>query len=108
MGLATDYREDKEMKTTINHVTYNTDNSEELGRWENMPDQGDLYYYSEKLMITKNGNHFLYCNGGPCSSARTPQPGGGYSGGYKIFPLLPAEVAKWPAMHVGDFIIDRE
>lgn len=55
------------MKKIINGKMYNTETADSIGYYSNGDDMGNFNWYAETLCRKKNGEFFLYAEGGPAS-----------------------------------------
>lgn len=88
------------MKKIINGKKYDTDTAQELGTYEyGLP--GDYRYFNEMLYCKKNGEYFLYGEGGPASKYAAPaQEIGTTVNGKDIVPLTVDSAKKWAEKHL--------
>lgn len=88
------------MKKIINGKKYDTDTAKFLGRYSNTWDTRNFHYYSEELYRKKNGEYFLYGEGGPMSDYSRQTATNERSGGERITPMTEAEARKWAEEHL--------
>ena len=82
------------MKKVINNRMYNTETAKCVGEWDNGHLPNDFEYCSEELYQKKNGEFFLYGDGGPMSRYSV-RSGNNWGGGEKIIPLSYEESQEW-------------
>lgn len=87
------------MKQIINGKMYNTETAECLASYWNGLSERDFKHCSEELYRKKNGEFFLFGEGGPLSKYAMPD-GNGFCGGQKIIPLSEAEAREWAEDHI--------
>ena len=91
------------MQKIINGRKYDTETAVYIGKYsEYLP--GDFHYYEEKLYRKRNGEFFLYGEGGPASKYRD-YIGRMYISGSAIVPVTEEEAKQWAecALEVGDY-----
>ena len=74
------------MKRIIEGRRYDTESAELITEWSNSAPVNDFSYCREELYRTKNGNWFIYGEGGAMSRWSKPA-GDGQTGGEDIQPL---------------------
>lgn len=88
------------MRKIINRKMYDTETADCVG-----VDKfgADIYagYWIERLYRKRNGEFFLYCEGGPKSKYGRFDPGIGYMEGKIIIPLSVEEAEDWTEKHLG-------
>ena len=82
------------MKKIINGRMYNTETATELGNFWNGLSASDFRYLSETLYRKKNGEFFLYGEGGAMTEYSQPD-GDMTGGGEKIIPLTEEQAKHW-------------
>ena len=82
------------MKKIINGRLYNTETAELIASHDNGYFANDFHYCSEDLYRKKNGEFFLYGEGGGLSKYAEPY-GNGWGYGEIITPLSVDEAKKW-------------
>ena len=82
------------MIKVIDGLRYNTETAEEIGSWSNGYYSSDFHHYNETIYRTKNGNYFIYGEGGALSkwSESFGNSRGGSSG---IVALSIKEALEW-------------
>lgn len=83
------------MKKIIDGKVYNTETAACVGEWSNEYYCNNFKYASEELYKKKNGEFFLYGEGGPISIYAVSTGNSSWSGGSKINPLTPKEAYSW-------------
>jgi hypothetical protein len=86
------------MKTTINHLTYNTETAEEIAS-DSHGYSSDFNHWEETLYKTKNGNYFLHGKGGAMSRYSEACGNNSYCGGSEIIPMTEEEALAWCEEH---------
>lgn len=87
------------MKKIINGKVYNTETATRVGFYE-VGFQGDIDYVSEELYRKKNGEFFVYAEGGAATSYATSRGSDGYAAGEAITPMTYDEAAQWAEQHL--------
>lgn len=87
------------MKKIINGKVYNTETATRVGSYES-GFQGDIDYVSEELYRKKNGEFFVYAEGGAATSYATSRGSDGYASGEAIKPMIYDEAAQWAERHL--------
>lgn len=87
------------MKKIIDGKLYNTETAKLIGEYDNGYPQNDFSYYSEALYRKRNGEFFLYVDGGALSDC-AHYSGGSWSGGADIVPLNESKAIKWCEKHL--------
>jgi len=82
------------MKRIINGKRYDTKTAVCVERWCNGLGSGDFKHCDEYLYRTKNGNYFLYGEGGPMTIWSESNGNTSY-GSSGILALNPSEVLQW-------------
>lgn len=93
-------RKDRNMKKIINGKMYNTETAEELGSWSDSLSVRDFGHCSELLYRKKNGEFFLYGEGGPASRYAEPDGISGWTSGSSIIPMTEDDARKWSETHL--------
>ncbi len=83
------------MKKTINGKVYNTETAKEIGsNWYSHA--RDINYWCETLYRKKDGEYFLYGEGGANTGYSKWVPGWNeWSSGWKIMPMTEVEAREW-------------
>jgi hypothetical protein len=85
------------MKRIIQNRKYDTETATMLG----LDGGGDGFRsWHEELYRKRNGEFFLYGNGGPMTRYATTCDGGGWTGGEAITPLTPEAARQWAEEHL--------
>ena len=87
------------MKKIINCKLYNTDTAE-LVADDQYSYPSDFDYWYEALYRKKNGEFFLYGDGGPCSKYCKCVGQGGYVGTEVIIPITDSKAKCWAEHHM--------
>lgn len=87
------------MKRIINNKVYDTDKAKRVGTWDNGHNTSDFRYCSEDLYLKRNGEFFLYGEGGPMSKY-VKRHGSDVGYGERISPLSYEEAQKWAEKHL--------
>ena len=88
------------MKKIINGRKYDTDTAKCVGSWDNGYGCNDFKYVKEDLYRKKNGEFFLYGEGGPTTKYREPEGQHGWTGGSRITPLSVDRAHDWAEKHL--------
>ena len=83
------------MKKIIDGKVYNTETATCVGEWSNGYYCNDFKCESEELYQKKNGEFFLYGEGGPMSSYAEYTGNQSWSGGSSISPITSKEAYDW-------------
>lgn len=83
------------MKKIIEGKVYNTETATRVGEWSNEYYCNDFRFVSEELYKKKNGEFFLYGEGGAMSIYAEPEGNNSWTGGSAINPLTPKEAYDW-------------
>lgn len=87
------------MKKIIKNKVYDTNKAKRVGTWDNGHNTSDFGYCSEDLYRKKNGEFFLYGEGGPMSKyAERYGNDAGY--GERISPLSYEAAQEWAEEHL--------
>jgi hypothetical protein len=86
------------MKKIANGVRYNTETATAIADCDNRYPLNDFNYCREILYKTKNGNWFLFGEGGPMSTY-AESVGNSSTGGSDIRPLSDGEAQNWLEEH---------
>lgn len=87
------------MKKIINGKVYNTETASRVGAYES-GFQGDIDYVCEELYRKKNGEFFVYAEGGAATSYAASRGADGYASGEAIKPMTYDEAAQWAERHL--------
>jgi hypothetical protein len=79
----------------INGKKYDTATATKLVYWNNGHYPNDFHFISERLYQKKNGEFFLYVEGGAATKYSQNCCGGGTCSGEDIFPLSIDEAKTW-------------
>ena len=88
------------MRKIINGRKYDTDTAQELGYYSNYGSWNDSNHFEETLFRKKNGEFFLYGEGGPTTKYREPEGQNGWTGGSRITPLSVDRARDWAEKHL--------
>ena len=88
------------MKKIINGKVYDTETAKRVGVWENMYDSRDFHYCSEELFRKKNGEYFLFGEGGPMTQYATAHGTNSWGWGERIMPMTYQEATAWAEEHL--------
>jgi hypothetical protein len=88
------------MKKIINGRKYDTDTACMVGEWENMAYVSDFAYCHEILFRKRNGEYFLYGEGGAASKYAESVGQNQWSGGERIIPLDYDHAREWAEKHL--------
>lgn len=83
------------MKKIINDRKYDTDTAHMVGEWANMEYITDFAYCHEILYRKRNGEYFLYGEGGATSKYAESAGQNQWQGGERIIPLDYAHAQEW-------------
>ena len=83
------------MKKIINGRKYDTETAQELGHYSNYGSWNDFNHFEETLYQKRNGEFFLFGEGGPMTSYRVPEGQNGWTGGRQIIPISEDKARKW-------------
>jgi hypothetical protein len=86
------------MKKIINGKKYNTETARKLGSI--CKNDGSLEYWCEELYVKRNGEYFLYGEGGAGSRYARSLDNGNWGGGEDIIPLTYDAARKWAERHL--------
>lgn len=87
------------MKKIISGRVYNTSTATRVGVYES-GFQGDIDYVCEELYRKKNGEFFVYVEGGAATSYAVSRGSDGYAAGEAITPMTYDEAAHWAERHL--------
>ena len=87
------------MKQIINNRRYDTETAELLGS-DSYSNPRDFNHWTEKLYRKRNGEYFLYGEGGPMSRYAERTGINEWDGGEKIMPLTADAARKWAEEHL--------
>lgn len=88
------------MKKIINGRKYDTDTASEVGSWWNEYPVNDFQYETETLYRKRNGEFFVFGEGGAMSKYAEARGGSGWSGGSAIVPLSYDKARQWAEEHL--------
>lgn len=88
------------MKKIINGKKYDTATATELGYFNNGHYPSDFHYLEETLLRKRNGEFFVYGEGGAGSIYAVQCEGRCHRGGCDIRPLSDAEAREWVELHL--------
>lgn len=88
------------MKKIINGKKYDTDKAAEVGRWDNGMMPTDMDYIEQALHRKKNGEYFLYSEGGPRTRYARSEGYDRWSSGWAIEPVTYDEAREWAEAHL--------
>lgn len=83
------------MKKVIHGRMYDTSTAKELATWDNGCPCNDFHWCEEKLYRKRNGEFFLYGQGGPASKYRDAIGVNEWTGGDSIQPLTYKAAQEW-------------
>lgn len=83
------------MKKIIDGKVFNTETATCVGEWSNGDYCNDFKWASEKLYKKKNGEFFLFGEGGPMSTYAESVGNNSWTGGLAINPLTVKEAYDW-------------
>ena len=87
------------MKQIINRRKYDTESAVEMGRWDNGLPMNDFNYCSEILYYKKNGEFFIYGDGG-ANTKYAKLDGDFWMGSEKIIPISYDMAKTWAEKHL--------
>lgn len=87
------------MKKRINNRLYNTDTAKRCGTHESTG-SCELAASEETLYVKRNGEYFLYGQGGPMTTYATTDETGDYGYGEDIRPLNTSAARAWAAAYL--------
>ena len=87
------------MRQIINNRRYDTETAELLGS-DRYSNSRDFNHWTEKLYRKRNGEYFLYGEGGPMSRYAERTGVNEWDGGEKIMPLTADAARKWAEEHL--------
>ena len=87
------------MKKIINNKRYDTDTAELLGS-DSYSNSRDFRHWTEELYRKRNGEYFLYGEGGPMTKYAQTVGQNEWSGGEKIIPLTADAAREWAEKHL--------
>lgn len=88
------------MKKIIDGKVYNTETATCVGEWSNGYFGNDYKYESEDLYQKKNGEFFLYGEGGAMSSYAVSSGNNSWTGSQQIKPMTSKEAYDWAMEHL--------
>ena len=83
------------MKKIINGRSYDTETAREVASWGNAGGWNDFAHLEENLYQKKNGEFFLFGEGGPMTKYAVSTGQNTWSGGSKIIPLSYDSAREW-------------
>lgn len=83
------------MKKIINGRSYDTETAREVASWGNAGGWNDFGHLEETLYQKKNGEFFLFGEGGPMTKYAVSTGQNTWSGGSKIIPLSYNSAREW-------------
>lgn len=83
------------MKKIINGRSYDTETAREVASWGNAGGWNDFAHLEETLYQKKNGEFFLFGEGGPMTKYAVSTGQNTWSGGSKIIPLFYDSAREW-------------
>lgn len=83
------------MKKIINGRSYDTETAREVASWGNAGGWNDFAHLEETLYQKKNGEFFLFGEGGPMTKYAVSTGQNTWSGGGKIIPLSYDSAREW-------------
>lgn len=83
------------MKKIIGGRKYDTSTAKLLASWESDRPKNDFGWYTESLYQKRNGEFFLFGEGGGASPYRQAVEGNAWTYGEKIFPLTYEAAQQW-------------
>ena len=95
------------MKKYFNGQKYDTGDARCIG-WMEWCNPGDLYYEAETLYRRKEGDYFLYGEGGPASKYATRIDYNTTGWGEAIIPLTGKEAREWAEQHLDGDDYEKE
>lgn len=97
---------ERNMRQIINGRMYNTATSKLVGRYDNKLGRNDFGYVREELYKKRNGEYFIYGEGGAASRYAVSAGQNCWCGGEKIIPLTEKEARDWTEnfLDVDDYI----
>jgi len=87
------------MKKIIMGRKYDTNTARSVG-YDEYGQPGNFHHWEEELFQKKNGEFFLYGNGGPRSKYCIQTDINSWSGGEKIIPMTEEEAKDWAEVHL--------
>jgi len=88
------------MKKIIDGKKYDTETAVEVGYYSNDLPKSNFRWCKETLYRKRNGEFFLYGEGGGLSLYAHHLPNGSYCEGEKIVPISDAEAKRWCEQHL--------
>jgi hypothetical protein len=83
------------MKKIVNGKRYDTTTAQSITSWSNNYNSNDFNYCEETLYKTKNGNYFIYGEGGAMSKYSVSVGCNGRGGSSDIVPMTKEEACEW-------------
>lgn len=88
------------MKKIINGRSYDTETAREVASWGNAGGWNDFAHLEETLYQKKNGEFFLFGEGGPMTKYAVSTGQNTWSGGEKIIPMSYDSARDWAEDHL--------
>lgn len=88
------------MKKIINGKKYDTETAKKIDCASSMYLKTSFSYWEESLYQKRNGEFFLYGEGGPSSKYSVHVSENEWYGGEKIIPLTEQEAKQWAEQHM--------
>lgn len=88
------------MKKIINGRKYDTDTANIIAEWYNEYPVNDFRYEMETLFLKRNGEYFLFGEGGAMSKYATSMGDNSWGGGARIIPLSYESARQWAEKHL--------
>ena len=88
------------MKKIINGRKYDTDTANTIAEWYNEYPVNDFRYEMETLFLKRNGEYFLFGEGGAMSKYATSMGDNSWGGGSRIIPLSYEAARQWAEKHL--------
>lgn len=88
------------MKKIINGRKYDTDTANTIAEWDNGRGVNDFKYELETLFLKRNGEYFLFGEGGAMSKYAQNMGDNSWSGGAAIIPLSYESARQWAEKHL--------
>lgn len=88
------------MKKIINGKKYDTETARVIGSYDNNMNYSDFRWYEETLYRKKNGEFFMYGEGGGLSRYRTCLSNNSFCEGCGIIPMTEDDAKAWVEKHL--------
>jgi len=88
------------MKKIIGGRKYDTDTANTIAEWYNEYPVNDFRYEMETLFLKRNGEYFLFGEGGAMSKYATSMGDNSWGGGARIIPLSYEAARQWAETHL--------